>query len=518
MFETEPLLATAAALVLAGVLTSKVSTRVGVPALLLFLGVGMLAGSEGIGGIEFDDFEVARSVGVVALAFILFAGGISTSWSQVRPVLGPAVGLATAGVLGTAAVAGLVASWAFGVSVETGLLLGAIISSTDAAAVFSVLRSRNASLRGPLRPLLELESGSNDPMAVFLTIGLIELITDPGRSVASLLPLFVQQMAIGGILGYVIARGTVAGINRARLGYEGLYPVVTLAVVLLTYAVTALAGGSGFLAVYVAGLVMGNAEFLHKKSLMRFHDAIAWLSQIGMFLVLGLLVFPSQLPMIAGRALLVSAALILVARPAAVFLTLAVTRIGVRERLMVSWVGLRGAAPIILATFPFVEGVPGAATIFDTVFFIVLTSVLVQGTTIPFVARRLHVDAPLPVQHDYPLEAVSTTGAGASLHEIAISPGSPVAHRRMVDLGLPAGTLIVLIRRNGEFVIPQGSTTLEGGDNVLVLTDPQNLSRVREILEGAGTDRGVANDRGDAGDPERNPDDSQRGPGDGTAA
>lgn len=500
MFETEPVLATAAALVLAAVLASKVSSRIGVPAVLLFLALGMLAGSEGIGGIEFDDFEVARSVGVAALSLILFAGGFSTSWTAVRPVLPHAVGLATAGVLATAVVAGLVATWAFDVPVETGLLLGAIVSSTDAAAVFSVLRSRNVSLRGRLRPLLELESGSNDPMAVFLTIGLIELISDPGRSVVSLLPLFVQQMAIGGALGYLIARLTVAGINRARLEYEGLYSVVTLAVVLLTYAVTAVVGGSGFLAVYIAGLVMGNADFLHKKSLMRFHDAIAWLAQISMFLVLGLLVFPSQLPPIAGRALLIAAALVLVARPAAVFLVLALTRLGVRERLMVSWVGLRGAAPIILATFPLVEGIAGATTIFDTVFFIVLTSVLVQGTTVPFVARRLHVDAPLPVEHDYPLEAVSTTDGGASLHEIAIAPGSRVATQRLVDLGLPAGALIVLIRRDGEFVIPQGSTALEGGDSVLVLADPENLPRVREILEaGDGAAGGTAHGAVDGG-------------------
>jgi potassium/hydrogen antiporter len=486
--EAEPLLAAAAALVLVGVLASKVSTRLGVPALLLFLGVGMLAGSDGVGGIHFDDFELAQSLGIVALAFILFAGGLSTTWAEVRPVLAPGIALATVGVVVTALVAGGIAAWALDLSATTGFLLGAIISSTDAAAVFSVLRSRNVSLRGEIRPLLELESGSNDPMAVFLTVGFLELLTDPGRSVLSLLPLFAQQMAVGAVFGYVLARGTVVAINRLHLEYEGLYPVVTLAVVVLTYGVTALLGGSGFLAVYVAGIVMGNREFLHKKSLMRFHDAIAWLSQISMFLVLGLLVFPSELPEVAGRALLVAAALVFVARPLAVLVALAPTGLGARARAMVSWVGLRGAVPIILATFPLAAGINEAETIFDVVFFIVLTSVLLQGTTIPLVARWLSVDAPLPSRPPYPLEAVSSADGATSLHEITIPNGSPVAGRQLVEIGLPAGALVVLISRDGQFVVPQGATVLHSGDNALVLADADNLSRVRGILEGRGPD------------------------------
>ena len=489
MPEAEPLLAAGAALVLVGVLASKISTRLGVPALLLFLAVGMLAGSEGVGGIHFEDFEAAQAVGIVALAFILFAGGLSTSWSDVRPVVAPGVALATVGVVVTALVAGLIAAWALDLSLTTGFLLGAIISSTDAAAVFSVLRSRNVSLRGEIRPLLELESGSNDPMAVFLTIGFLELLIDPGRSVVSLLPLFVQQMAVGGIVGYLLARGTVASINRARLDYEGLYPVVTLAVVVLTYGLTALLGGSGFLAVYVAGIAMGNREFLHKKSLVRFHDAIAWLSQISMFLVLGLLVFPSELPAVAGRALLVAAALVLVARPIAVLVALAPTRLRARERIMVSWVGLRGAVPIILATFPLAKALPQAETIFNVVLFIVLTSVLLQGTTIPLTARWLGVDAPLPERPVYPLEAVWSADGGTSLHEIAIPIDSPVDGRQLVHVGLPQGSLIVVISRDGQFLVPEGSTVLHGGDNALVLADADNLPRVKSVLEGNGSGR-----------------------------
>ncbi len=482
----EPLLAAAAALILIGVLASKVSARLGIPAVLLFLGIGMLAGSDGLGGIHFDDFASAQSVGIVALAFILFAGGLSTSWTGVRPVLGPGIALATVGVLVTALVAGGIAIWALGLSPVGGLLLGAIISSTDAAAVFSVLRSRNVSLRDEIGPLLELESGSNDPMAVFLTVACLELLTDPSVSVASLLPLFVQQMAIGAAAGYLLAHGTVTAINRLRLEYEGLYPVVTLAVVMLTYGITALLGGSGFLAVYVAGMVMGHRDFLHKKSLMRFHDAIAWLAQISMFLVLGLLVFPSQLPAVAGPALLVAGALVLIARPLAVFVALAPTRLGMRARAMVSWVGLRGAVPIVLATFPLAAGVDEAETIFDAVFFIVLTSVLVQGTTISLTARWLRVDAPLPVRPAYPLEAVFSD-AETSLHELAIAADSAVVGRQLVDIGLPAGALVVLLRRDGEFVVPQGGTVLRGGDEALVLADAETLPQVRTALDGSGS-------------------------------
>ena len=486
MADPGPLMAAAAALVLLGVLASKISDRLGVPALLLFLVIGMLAGSEGLGGIDFTDFELAQAVGVVALAFILFAGGLDTEWRSVRPVLGSGVLLATFGVLVTAVVTGVVASWVLDVSLTVGMLLGAIVSSTDAAAVFAVLRSQSVSLKGRLRPLLELESASNDPMAVFLTVAFLELITEPGTTIFELIPVFLAQMSIGAAVGYVVARGSVAAINRLHLGYEGLYPVVLLAVVLLTYGVAAVLGGSGFLAVYIAGLVMGNSAFLHKKSLMRFSDGLAWLMQIAMFLVLGLLVFPSHLWPVAGRALLISAVLILVARPVATVAVLALTRFGARETLMVSWVGLRGAVPVVLATFPLVEGIPQADLIFNVVFFIVITSVLVQGTTIPVVARWLHVDAPLRHRRPYPLEFIESGNGTTDLHEIAIPEDSPAAGRQLVDLGLPRGALVVLVSREDEFVVPQGATVLLPGDTVLLLADQSTLSEARALIEGPG--------------------------------
>jgi cell volume regulation protein A len=393
MPEPHLVLVVAPGLVLLGVIASKVSTVIGVPALILFLGLGMLAGSEGLGGIDFVDYHLAQLAGVVALSLILFSGGLATDWAEVRPVVRHGLALATVGVLVTTAVVGMVATVVLDVPLKTGLLLGAIVSSTDAAAVFSVLRSRATGLRGPIRPLLELESGINDPTSAFLTIGLLELIMEPDTSPLWLAATFARQVVVGALVGYLAARVAVRAINQAALEHDGLYPVATLALAVFVFGVADALGGSGFLAVYLAGLVMGNRDLLHKRSLVRFHDAVAWLAQIGMFLVLGLLVFPSELLAVAGPALVVAAALTFIARPVAVLLTMAPTRLTRAEQLMVAWVGLRGAVPIVLATFPLVRGAPHAQLIFDVVFFAVLVSVLLQGTTLFSVARRLRVTA-----------------------------------------------------------------------------------------------------------------------------
>ncbi len=479
----EPLLIAASLLVLFGVIASKLSDRLGIPALVLFIGVGMLAGSEGPGGIEFTDFAAAQNLGIVALAYILYAGGLSTPWGEIRPVLRSGISLATVGVVITAVLSGAVAAWALDLPLMTGLLLGAIISSTDAAAVFSVLGSRSVALRNRVTPLLELESGSNDPMAAFLTIGLIELILEPERSIVRLLLVFFQQMALGMIVGLLIAVLTVAAVNRLRLEHDGLYPVITMSVVVLTYGTAAAIGGSGFLAVYVAGIFVGNSELLHRKSLIRFHDALAWLCQIAMFLVLGLLVAPSRLFDAAGRALFVAIALVLLARPAAVLVGLAASRFSFRERAMVSWVGLRGAVPIILATFPLVAQIDGAELMFDVVFFTVLVSVLVQATTIPTVARLLRVEAPLVKARPYPLEAVSTGHGDATLHELEVHPRSVADGASLLELALPAGSLIVMVSRDQEFLVPEGGTRLSAGDTVLVLADDDQLRLIRDVVE-----------------------------------
>nr|HET6900856.1 potassium/proton antiporter [Ktedonobacteraceae bacterium] len=378
-------------LLLLSIFAWKVSSKLGIPALVLFLGIGMLAGSDGPGGIYFDDALVAQSVGVIALAFILFAAGLETEWKIVRPALGGALSLSTIGVLLTAIVVAGFAVLVFHVSFLEGLLLGAIISATDAAAVFSVLGARNIQLTGKLLPLLELESGTNDPMAVFLTLGLTRLLTNPHESVFGVIVLFVQQMGVGAILGVLIGWAAIWLINRLNLDVEGLYRVFTIALVLFTYGLTAILGGSGFLAVYIAGLLLGNSSVQRVDRLSHFHDSLAWLMQIAMFLILGLLVFPSHLPAVLGSGLLITVVAVFLARPVSVLIALLPVHMSLREKLFVSWVGLRGAVPIVLATFPLLAGVSKASLLFDLVFFVVLASVLLQGTTVTLVAKWLGV-------------------------------------------------------------------------------------------------------------------------------
>jgi cell volume regulation protein A len=385
-------------LVLLSIAIAKLSDKLGIPTLLLFIGIGMLAGSEGPGGIYFDDAALAQSIGVIALVFILFAGGLETQWNEVKPVVWHAASLATSGILITTVCIGVFSVIVLHVSLLHGLLLGAIISSTDAAAVFSVFRSKNIGLRGRLRPLLELESGCNDPMAVFLTIGIIQVITSPDASPWSIAQLFVMQMLIGGIAGVLMGKALVYVLNHLHLGYEGIYPVLSLAFACLVYGATASAGGSGFLAVYIAGMIVGNSNFIHKQSQLRFFDGLAWLSQITMFVTLGLLVFPSQLSPVVGSGLLIAIFVMLIARPVSVFISLSFSRLGWREKAFISWVGLRGSVPIILATFPLIAGVQEAHVIFNLVFFIVITSSLIQGWSIPMIARFLKIDTPAGIR------------------------------------------------------------------------------------------------------------------------
>ncbi len=478
----EYLLLIGSLLVIISIAIARLSDNLGVPALLLFLAIGMLAGSEGPGGIYFDDAALAQSIGIVALVFILFAGGLSTNWTEARPVLWQAASLATIGVLCTALVIGAFIAFLLHLPLIHGLLFGAIISSTDAAAVFSVLRSKKVSLQGQVQPLLELESGGNDPMAVFLTVGLIQLLSVPHYSIGSLVSFFILQMGIGAAFGWALGKGMVVILNRLKLGYEGMYPVFLLAFAALVYGSTTLIGGSGFLAVYVAGLTAGSGEFVQKKSLLRFFDGLAWLSQIAMFLTLGLLVFPSRIIPVIGIGLLISAFLMFVARPASVFLSLARSRLRWREKLFISWVGLRGAAPIILATFPLIAKFPDADWIFNVVFFIVLTSAMMQGWSIPFAARLLKVDAPYVVKRRYPIEFAPVEGIDTELVDLIVPFHSDVVGKSIVELGMPDDSLIVLISRNNNFIVPSGGTILQEGDAILVLVNKANLPEVRSIL------------------------------------
>jgi len=473
-----------AILLLISVLASKASSRLGVPALLLFLLIGMFAGSEGPGGIEFDYPQLAQSLGVIALVFILFAGGLDTEWALVRPVLWQGLALSTVGVGLTALFVAWFASRVLNFSLYEGLLLGSIVSSTDAAAVFAVLRSRNVSLKPPLKPLLELESGSNDPMAVFLTMGFISLLTSKETGLADLLPMFLRQMSLGAVIGWIMGKTMVFAINRLQLEYDGLYPVLTFALVLLTYSLTDALGGSGFLAAYVAGLIMGNSRFVHKVSLMRFHDGVAWLMQIVMFLTLGLQVFPSGLVPIIGIGLLISLFLMLVARPLSVFLTLAFTRTSWREQTLISWVGLRGAVPIILGTFPILAKVPQADTIFNVVFFIVLTSVLLQGTSLIVVARWLGLESSLPPMPQFSMPLDSPESIRTDLTEVQIAPSSNAVGKSIVELGLPKQVVIMMIARDKHAFIPTGRSVIQPYDKLLIFADRALLTETMKVIGG----------------------------------
>lgn len=479
-FETT--LIVVAILLIISVAASKISDRFGIPALLLFLALGMLAGSDGPGGIYFDDPTLAQSVGIAALVIILFSGGLDTNFESIRSVYKESITLATLGVLLTALITGVVVRLILDISWIESILLGAIVSSTDAAAVFSILRAKGLHLKGKLRPLLELESGSNDPMAVFLTIGLIELALHPEKSIASLLPLFALQMVIGGVVGFFSGKLTLYLTNRLKLGYEGLYPVLSLGTIFLAFGLATIANGSGFLAVYVAGLVMSREEFLHKRSLLRFYDGLAWLMQITMFLTLGLLVFPSRVMAIILPGLAISLALIFIARPLSVLISLIFTRLSLSEKTFISWVGLRGAVPIVLATYPKLAGIPQSELIFNVVFFVVITSVLLQGTSIPFVAKWLNLSSKEPPKRRYPIEYVPEGEWKGTLKETQVPPHSWAIGKAIYEISLPPGYLVVLVARGEEFILPNGSIILQAGDTLLGLGEAEFHEKVGVLL------------------------------------
>lgn len=488
MIPIELVLLISSILILVSVAISKVSDRAGIPALLLFIVVGMIAGSEGLGGIYFDSMTLAQNIGIVALVFILFSGGLDTNWNEVKPVLKPAISLATLGVFLTAVFIGFFISYLLDVSFLWGFLIGGIISSTDAAAVFSVIRSRSISLKGALKPLLEFESASNDPMAIFLTIGTIELLMNPQTELFDTVLFFVLQMGIGLAAGLLLGKLMVLIINKMSFAQESAYLVFALAMTILIFAFTAIIGGSGFLAIYISGIIIGNSNFIHKKGTIRLFDALAVLSQIAMFLTLGLLVFPSRIIEVIVPGLLISAFMFFIARPLSVFLSFLVlgrrfNDYKFREKIFVSWVGLRGAVPIILATFPSIAGVPNADLIFNIVFFVVITSVLLQGWSLTPVAKLLKLDAPLKKQIRYPIEFESKGSDENDLYDFNIAENSGASNKTIIELGMPKESLIVLISRNEQYLVPTGATIIEPGDIVLVLTNKKIIDDVRKIFD-----------------------------------
>lgn len=466
-------------------IAGTVSERTRIPALLLFLGIGMLAGGDGPGGLPFDDAPFTNWIGTVALAFILFSGGFATRWQDIRPIVVRGVLFSTLGVMLTAVTMACLIALIPGFSFKDGFLLGAIVSSTDAAAVFSILRTQKLGLKGSLKPLLEFESGSNDPMAVFLTLAVLQWIDAPGAPFGDMLLLFLAQMIFGGVMGVLMGRLACFLIQRLRVENEALYPVWGISIVLATFGLAQSVRGNGYLAVYVCGVVMGEGDFLYKYSLERFHDAFAWLMQIAMFLVLGLLVNPGELinGSVVGVGFLVSALLMFVARPLAVLICSIRSDFSLRERLFVSWTGLRGAVPIILATYPMTEGHPHAHYFFNLIFFVVLTSVLLQGKTLAAAARLLKLDTWMRISPAYPLSFDRTPGsAGEETREVHLLPDSCVVGHTVSELNFPDGVTILLVHRGNRFLIPKGGTRLEAGDALLIFGERSALSEVEKLL------------------------------------
>jgi potassium/hydrogen antiporter len=482
MFLVDSLLLLGGLLLLIGILSSKFSTRVGLPVLVLFLAVGMLAGEDGPGGLQFDNVGLAHGIGTVALALILFDGGLQTRRESLHLAWKPALALATIGVLVTAGVTGLAASWMLGLPLPVGLLLGSIVASTDAAAVFSVLRSQGLHLRERVASTLEVESGSNDPMAIFLTIGLVEVLTgqrEPGWSLAAL---FVTQMGVGALVGLAAGWLAVRLINAINLEAAGLYPVLAGACGFIAFGFAATLGGSGFLAVYLAGIVMGNSRIVFQRGLFLFMDGLAWMSQIVMFVVLGLLSDPSEFLDVAWSALLVAAVLILVARPLAVVPVLSMFRFSTREQVLVSWVGLKGAVPIILATFPLLYGLPEGRLLFNVVFFVVLVSAILQGWTLPAVASRLRLQEDRLPAPAISLELMALRHVNAEIVDYPVWPTSAVAGRDVKDIALPEGAVLALLSRGDSLIAPRGNTRIGAGDHLFVVMRRGDRHAVDAVL------------------------------------
>src|SRR5215210_4704139 len=454
------------------------ASRTGVPALVAFLALGMLLGSDGPGGIEFDDAELARSVGVVCLAAILYEGGLSTSWRRLRQVAVPAALLSTVGVAVTAVLTGVAAYLLFDVSRLEAVLLGAVVSSTDAAAVFATLRYTRIGRR--LARTLEAETGGNDPMAIALTIGLIDWIQQPYYGVADLALLLVRQIGLGLVVG--VALGALATWAFARIPpvIGAFAPVASVAVGAMSFGAADVMGGSGFLAVYLVGLAVGSTPSRYRQQLVGFHEGIAFVAQVTLFIVLGLLVFPHDLPHVALRGLALAVLLGLVARPAAVWASTALSPYTSRERLLLGWAGLRGAVPIVLATFALSSDVPDKETIFNAVFFVVVVSTIVQGTTLERVARALGLVSPAPPVPEAPLEVGLMSQL--DLVEFAVADDHAVSGSAVRELGLPRNALIALIHREDEAVPPRGSTVVRTGDRLFVLVPHKNRADLEDVF------------------------------------
>ncbi|MGI8462574.1 MAG: potassium/proton antiporter [Solirubrobacterales bacterium] len=471
----------AGALLAAGIAAALLASRIRVPSLILFLGVGMAIGTDGTGWIEFSDYELARTVGIIALALILFEGGLTSGLIEIRPVLGTAISLSIVGTVLTAVITGLAAAWLFDLTTLQGMLLGSIIATTDGAAIFALLRG--STLRRKLARTLEGEAGLNDPVAILLVLGLIEWIQDPEFGIVGMLVLFVEELGIGLAVGVIVGLAAVAALKRIRLDTGGLFPVASLTVVALSYGLADVLGGSGFLAVYLTGLALGGAAIPAKRTITTFHEGLAWVAQVTLFLVLGLLVFPSDLGSVAIEGTVLAFIVLLVARPAGVFGASFPFPYSLAERVTLSWAGLRGAVPVVLATFPVIAGVPGSEVFFDIVFFAVLLSTLLQGSTFEWLARRLKVTSSEPALPRPLAETGVIRRLGAEVLEHPVVEGDAIVGQPVRDLDLPRDAMVNVIVRGDQAIPPRGSTRLRAGDRLHLLVRQEAAPQVHDLLD-----------------------------------
>ena len=486
MVSTEILLLTGSVLFFISMLVGKAGHRFGVPVLLLFLLVGMIFGTDGF-GLMFENVQTAHTIGTLCLCIILFSGGLDTRFSDIRPVIVPGVVLATLGVFLTAIITGLFTWWisglmfpSLGIGLLTALLLASTVSSTDSASVFGILRSKGVVLKNNLRPMLEMESGSNDPMAYMLTIlfmGIIQSGEDP--NLLLVIGSIFLQLAIGAVIGFVLGRLAVRLINGIRMDNASLYPVLLLMIGIFVFAATYFLKGNGYLAIYIAGLVIGNSKFVHKRTSMKFMDGFAWMSQILLFLTLGLLVNPAELLEVLLPAVIIAFFMIFFARPLSVFITLLPFRkIGFRDKLYTSWVGLRGAVPIIFAIMPLAEGIEGARWIFNIVFVITIVSLLLQGTSLPAVAKWLKLaDKPSKFKAFEDFDVEFSEEIKSAMTEIEISEETLKYGKNLLEMPLPDKTLVVMVKRDEQYFVPTGQTALYAGDKLLVISDDEEALR-----------------------------------------
>ena len=479
LFSVENMLLIGSVLLIISIVVGKTGYRFGVPALLLFLLVGMFFGSDGL-GLQFNNTHQAQAIGMVALSVILFSGGMDTKIADIKPIMSAGVVLSTAGVLLTALFTGLFIWIISGMSftnisfpLTTSLLLAATMSSTDSASVFGILRSQKMNLKHNLRPMLELESGSNDPMAYMLTIVLIQIILSGSMNAGEIAGNLVVQFLVGGAGGYILGKLTVLFLNKINIDNQSLYAILLLGCVFFTFTITDRLHGNGYLAVYIAGMVVGNKKIVFRKEIATFMDGMSWLFQIIMFLTLGLLVNPHEMLNVALVAILIGVFLILIGRPLSVFLCLLPFRkINFKSKLFVSWVGLRGAVPIIFATYPVVAGVEGSNSIFNIVFFITIVSLVVQGTSISFFARLLHLSTPLPqTGNEFGVELPEEIDS--SLSDMTVTPEMIEQADTLKEMNLPQGTLVMIVKRGNEFLIPNGSLKLHAGDKLLLISEKE---------------------------------------------